>query len=75
MMTKTEEARLLKTEKQWKYNTSENQEWNFQKWWRWTNDEKKVWKETLYDEQKARLVWEEAIFPKLDIEGTGADYE
>ena len=45
MITKSEEARLQ--EKVWKYRTSETDQWNFERWHRWTNDERKAWGEPL----------------------------
>ena len=75
MITKSEEERLVKTHKKFKYRVNDNQRENFERWWRGKNDDKKEINLKPYTEKEARLVWEETIFPKFDIEGTGADYE
>ena len=75
MMTKSEEDRLTKTYKKFKYRVNDNHRENFQRWWRWNTDEKKEMNLKPYTETEARLVWEETVFPNFDIEGTGADYE
>ena len=41
MMTKSEEERLIKTHKKFKYRVNDNHIENFQRWWRWNTDEKK----------------------------------
>ena len=41
MLTKVEESKLQ--DKKWKYRTSEGEEWNFARWHRWTNDERKAY--------------------------------
>ena len=64
MITKSEEARLQ--EKVWKYRTSETDQWNFERWHRWTNDERKAWGDPLLDEDEARSKWDNEIFPNLD---------
>ena len=39
MMTKSEEERLIKTHKKFKYRVNDNHIENFQRWWRWNNDD------------------------------------
>ena len=70
MMTKIEEARAIDHDPQWKYRTSDNKEQNFQRWWRWNNDERKKCQQPLYEEKKAREVFE-IKFTNLDED----DYE
>jgi len=63
MITKSEEARLQ--EKVWKYRTSESEQWNFERWHRWNNDERKAWGEPLLNVTDAKIKWDDVIFPNL----------
>jgi len=69
MITTSEESRLQ--HKVWKYRTSESEEWNFARWQRWANDERKEWNQELLDDTQARKKWDSNIFPNL----TGDQYE
>ena len=64
MITKSEETRLQ--EKVWKYRISETDQWNFERWHRWANDERKAWGEPLLNDDEAKLKWDNQIFPYLD---------
>ena len=66
MITKSEETRLQ--EKVWKYRISETDQWNFARWHRWANDERKAWGDPLLSNDEAKLKWDNDIFPKLDEE-------
>jgi hypothetical protein len=66
MITKSEETRMQ--EKVWKYRISETDQWNFERWHRWANDERKAWGEPLLNDDEAKLKWDNDIFPKLDEE-------
>jgi len=52
-------------DKKWKYRTSESEEWNFARWHRWVNDERKIYLEPLLDEDQARTKWDNEIFNNL----------
>jgi hypothetical protein len=56
---------------QWKYRESESEEWNFQRWKRWTNDERDDYCEPLLDDDEAKIIWDNKIFNNLKED----DYE
>ena len=58
-------------DKKWKYRTDESEEWNFARWHRWANDERKAYREPLLDDDEARTKWDNKIFNYL----TEKDYE
>ena len=62
MITKSEENRLVKTYKKFKYRVTDSHLENFQRWWRWNTDEKKEMNLRPYSLKEAKLVWEETIF-------------
>ena len=66
MMTKIEETKLIDYDPEWKYRINDNKEDNFRRWWRWNTDEKKRLPIKPYNEEEARLVFDEIIFPRLD---------
>ncbi len=55
----------IQQDKKWKYRTTESEEWNFARWHRWTNDERKAWGEQILDEDEARTKWDNEIFINL----------
>jgi len=69
MLTSTEEYKV--SERKWYYRIDESEEWNFARWHRWANDERKAWGEPLLDDLDARTKWDNEIFNNL----TEKDYE